>query len=544
MKTLLRNSAILVLAVGLLACEKQEQASTSDTVMQKTESAAEHAKKHLDPKYVCPMHPQIIRDKPGNCPICGMNLVAVQPERAAQSRVPAAERRILYYRHPHNPQIISNKPKTDEMGMDYVPIYDDGGGSAVKVSPSVVQNLGIRTAIAKVDQLWRRIDTVGYVDHDETRLSHIHLRTDGWIEKLNVKAEGERVTKGSVLLEVYSPALVNAQEEYLQALRSSSESLTRASAERLMALGVTRHQINRLRQSKKVEQRIRIVAPQDGVVSMLKVREGMYVKPATDLMSLADLSSVWILAEVFESQADWVKTGQSAEVQLPYRPGKTWEGRVEYVYPSLDPKTRTLKVRLRFDNVGEVLKPNMYANVTIFGGAKKQVLVIPREAVIRTGHESRVILDQGDGTFKQRKVVLGIESGNQVEIQAGLREGERVVTSGQFLIDSEASLKASLARMGAAANNNGDDTHEMEARPITGTGIIKKIIPTENRLNLAHDPIDALGWPSMIMDFDIKAGVKLEGLKVGDKVTFGLEQGKDGYIIGTIRKTDQQEDRP
>jgi Cu(I)/Ag(I) efflux system membrane fusion protein len=528
-----------LLLLSLIACSEDDKKTDTmkNNAGMKKESAAEHAVKHLDPKYVCPMHAQIVRDKPGKCPICGMVLV----KKEAQAETSSGERKILYYRHPHNPQITSDKPMKGEMGMDYVAIYDDGGAAAVKISPEVVQNMGVRTSVVKREKLPRRIDTVGYVDHDETRLSHIHMRTDGWIEKLYVKAVGERVKKGAVLFELYSPTLVNAQEEYLQALRAGSKSLVRASRERLMALGISSSQVKRLQSKRIVQQRIKVYAPQDGVVSMLKVREGMFIKPATDVMSLADLSSVWILAEVFEQQADWVKVTQPAEVQLSYLPGKVWKGKVEYVYPSLDPKTRTLKVRLRFDNFDEVLKPNMYANVTIFGGAKKDILIIPRESLIRTGKNTRVILNSGDGRFQPRDVVIGMESGEWLEVQSGLQEGDKVVTSGQFLIDSEASLKASLARMGSVNGSNKESMvmDKKSAGVITGTGILKRLSPETNKLNMSHDPIPALKWPAMTMDFDVQPGLSMEGLKPEDKITFELKKGKDGYVINKIQKTEQ-----
>ncbi len=412
------------------------------------ETAVEHAEKHLDPTYVCPMHPSVISDKPGNCPICGMQLVLKQQGDAV---VTGVERKILYYRHPHNPAITSDKPLKDEMGMDYVPVYDDGGGSAVKISPSVENNLGVRTAMAERGKLWRRVDTVAYVDFDENKIAHIHLRTKGWIEKLLIKSEGERVSKGQLLFEVYAPELVNAQEEYLQALRSGSKSLFSASRDRMYALGISKKQVERLDVTRKVEQFVQVYAPQDGIVNKLGVRQGMFVMPEVEVMSLADLSSVWLLAEVFEKQVEWLEAGQPAEVTLSYIPGRTWEGKVEYVYPSLNRSSRTLKVRLLFDNPDESLKPNMFANVTIFTGPKTDVVTIPREALIRTGSAERVILSLGEGRFQARKVVAGIESGDYVEIQQGLQEGERVVTSGQFLIDSEASLKASLQRMSSGS---------------------------------------------------------------------------------------------
>ena len=385
-------------------------------------------------------------------------LVQVQPSRTAcQSahgtrsgvceKVASGEKKILYWVAPMDPNYRRDGPGKSPMGMDLIPVYDEGGGAAVKISPAVVNNLGVRTAEAEKGRLWRRIDTVGYVDYDDNRRSHVHLRTEGWIERLYVSSEGERVKPGARLFDLYSPTLVNAQEEYLQALASNSKPLIQASRARLEALGIPAGQIERLTKERRVAQTIPTYAHQGGVVAALNVREGMYVKPDTEVMSLADLSSVWLLAEVFESQADWVKLGQPADVRLSYLPGRTWKGKVEYIYPSLDTKTRTLKVRLRFDNPDESLKPNMYAELTIYGGPKDDVVMVPREALIRTGRESRVVLAEGEGRFRPRSVVAGMESGDWVEILSGLEPGERVVTSGQFLIDSEAGLKASLARM-------------------------------------------------------------------------------------------------
>jgi len=441
------NSFILIITVLFIsACDTKEnpdQQAVSAT--DKKETAVEHAKKHLDPKYVCPMHPQIIRDEPGSCPICGMDLVK---KEADEQDTGSKEKKILYWVAPMDPSYRRDKPGKSPMGMDLVPVYDDGAGVSVKISPAVENNMGVRTAKVVRDKLWRRIDTVGYVDLDESRISHIHIRTQGWIEKLQVKSEGERVNKGDLLFELYSPELVRSQDEHLQLIRRGiQKSLIRSSRERLVALGMSRSQISEIERKRRVSQYIKIYAPQNGIISSLKVRQGMFVMPSNEIMTLADLSSVWMLAEVFESQADWVKEGQFADVELSYLPGREWEGKVEYIYPSLNPKTRTLKVRLRFDNPDEVLKPNMFADVTIYGGARKNITIIPREALIRTGKEERVILSMGDGRYQPRNVKAGIESGDWIEILEGVKEGETVVTSGQFLIDSEASLKASLARM-------------------------------------------------------------------------------------------------
>ncbi len=364
------------------------------------------------------------------------------------------EKKILYWVAPMDPNYRRDKPGKSPMGMDLVPVYADEagedsieGGPVVKIAPAVVNNLGVRTAPVERGPLWRRIGAVGYIAFDENRISHIHLRTDGWIERLRVKAEGERVKKGQLLFELYSPELVNAQEEFIQALASGNQGLIRASRNRLRALGVAESQIKKLGATREVVQWIRTYAPQSGIVSALNVREGMHVEPATVVMSLVDLSSIWLLAEVFERQADWVEVGQSAEASLAYLPGKVWEGQVDFVYPELDPVTRTLKVRLRFDNPEEALKPNMYAQVAVYAGPKRAVLSLPREALIRSSRGDRVVMALGEGRFQVRDVVAGIESGDWVEIVSGLAEGEEVVVSSQFLIDSESSVKASFTRM-------------------------------------------------------------------------------------------------
>lgn len=536
---ILTRSIILLAVLLLAACGEADKGGEAMQPMPK-ESAVEHAVKHLDPKYVCPMHPNIVQDQPGNCPICGMDLVPLEQDTASAP----TERKILYYKHPHDPSITSAVPQKDSMGMDYVPVYDDGGGSSVKISPATVQNLGVRTAKAERGRLWKRIDTVGYVNFDENMISHVHLRTEGWIDKLMVKSEGERVRKGQLLFELYSPTLVNAQDEYIQALASHSTRLVSASKERLLSLGIDASQISHLEKTRKSDQRVKIYAQQDGIVSHLAGREGMFVKPQMEVMTLADLSSIWIQVEVFERQAEWVKVGKPAEMTVSYIPGRVWEGRVEYVYPSLDPKTRTLRARLRFDNPDEALKPNMFATITIFGGAADDVVSIPREALIRTGNAQRIILSLGDGRFAPREVVSGIESGDRIEIRQGLQGGEDVVVSSQFLLDSEASVKASLMRMSEPAMADGamPDAEDMR-KPVTGSGVLRELMPGEGRLNMSHEPIPAIGWPSMTMDFRVAEGVSTQGLAPGMAVEFDLEEDKDGFVITGIRPVPQPASR-
>jgi len=368
------------------------------------------------------------------------------------------EKDVLYWVAPMDPNFKREQPGKSPMGMDLVPVYKNSGeGAEVRISAAVSQNFSVRLAAVERGRLWRGINTVGYVDYNEARVSHIHLRTSGWIEHLATHSVGERFKKGDTLLTLYSPELVNAQQEYVQALRSGSRPLISSSSVRLAALGLTEGQIKQLKKSRKVLQSVPIFADQDGVVSTLSVRHGMYVTPRNKVMSLADLSSVWLLVDVFEKQANWVKLGDTAEVRLSYQPGKTWTGRVNYIYPSLDKTTRSLKVRLVFDNPDEMLKPNMFAKVKILSGAKNNILIIPTEALIRTGAQERVIIAKGKGRFEQRMVSSGLESGAYIEISDGLEEDEQVVVSGQFLLDSEASLRASMLRMSTPSPLNGGE---------------------------------------------------------------------------------------
>lgn len=374
----------------------------------------------------------------------------------------AAEREILYWVAPMDPNFRRDQPGTSPMGMDLVPVYADevdATPGTVKIDPTVVNNLGVRTALAEQGPLSRRIETVGYVNFDEETLQHVHTRVDGWIEKLAVTATGDPVEKGELLFELYSPTLVNAQQEYLTAVRSNNQVLLEASRDRLTALGVTDSEIARLRENREASQRVRVYAASDGVIAHLGVREGIFITPATEVMSVARLDQVWVHAEVFERQSAWVRPGQTAVVELDYLPGKTWRGTVDYVYPELDPATRTLRVRIRFDNEGEMLRPNMFARVTLLGDATEPVVHVPREALIRGGSIDRVVVALGEGRFRSRAVSVGIESGDRVAILDGLSAGDRVVTSGQFLIDSESNIGAALGRMEPAAEQPMDHSH-------------------------------------------------------------------------------------
>lgn len=445
------------------------------------------------------------------------------------------EREILYWVSPMDPNDKRDRPAKDWMGMDFVPVYADKlnreDKGVVRISPEVVNNLGVRIAKVKKGKFSRRIDTVGYVDFDESKISHVHMRTEGWIHNLVVNVEGERVNKGQLLFTLYSPTLVNAQEEYLQAVAAGGQGLVRASAERLLSLGLTESQIENLRTTRKAVQYVATYAPQTGIVSALNVRHGMYVKPETEVMSLASMDSIWIQAEVFERQSTWVEVGQAAEARLPSMPGRSWKGQVDYVYPELDPITRTLRVRLRFDNPEEFLKPNMYADVSILGSETKPVIYVPRDALILDGKEPRVILALGEGRFKPKTVTPGIESGDQVEIINGLSENDVVVVSAQFLIDSEASLDASFQRM-EPMPDEGENREQVHPH---GEGVINTINTRTRSVNVSHGPVTLLGWPAMTMDFAVSEDIDLDAVRPGSHIKFDLTRDRDGkYIITGI----------
>ncbi len=399
---------LAALVLLLTACDPREQA-TESLAEAADDSPLEHAAKHVDPKYVCPMHPQIVRDEPGSCPLCGMDLVAkvIDPDQG---------------KHPE-----------------------------VRVDSAIAQSMGIRSTTVERGTLWKYIRTVGRVSYDETRLAHVHPRAAGWMEKLALRAEGDPVKRGQLLGEIYSPDVLAAQVDFLIALDQGSERrATRLenARNRLRLLGVPEVTISRIQQRGKTQNRIPMLAPSDGVVTQLGARDGMYVTPETEVFTLADLSRIWVLVDIFEHQIDWLSVGRPAEISVPAYPGRTWEGTVEYIYPELDVAARTLRVRLAFDNPEGLLKHNMFADAVIYGGPKRGIPVIPREALIETGERTSVVKMTGEGRFQPVDVVVGMRAGGRVEILSGLEPGDRVVTSGQFLIDSESSLQASFSRLG------------------------------------------------------------------------------------------------
>lgn len=441
MKSLLFILLLALVPMGLVSCSKPvAQSSAAKTL------------------YTCGMHPQILQDHPGDCPICGMHLEPVRNQpvalQVAAPAAPSGERKIKYYKSTMMPGEISPKPGKDSMGMEMEPVYEEsaapaGDASAIVIDPVTVQNMGIRTAPVTRGPLKKVIRTVGMVDYDETALTDITLKYKGWIERLFVDATGKEVKAGDPLFEIYSPDLVSAQNEYLIALNAPSSPGLKASALRkLQNFDISAEQIAELEKTRQIKKTLRVTAPRGGIVVEKMAVQGQTAEAGMKLYRLADLSRVWVLAQVYEQDLPFVKTGEPARVSLTYLPAQTFEGRVTYVYPTLDEKTRTARVRMEFPNASLALKPGMFAKVELSAELSPSALLVPDSAILRSGEKNTVFVALEGGRFDPRAVTLGPRGeGGVYQVLSGVKEGENVVTSGQFMLDSESQLKEAIQKM-------------------------------------------------------------------------------------------------
>ncbi len=455
--------------------------------------------------YQCPMHPTIVQDHPGDCPICGMKLVKVDqahtPGQPAKS--PGGERRILFYRSPMNPAQTSPTPRQDEMGMDYIPVYEgeDNAGPApglpglatVEIDAERQQLIGLRTTEVTrgpVGGAWR---TVGRVAVDETRVRHVNVKVSGFVEKVFVNYTGQTVRRGRPLFSMYSPELLAAQEEYLLALRSDAvfsggpaptggardNPLLSAARRRLELWDVPPAQIDRLARTREPTRTLTFSSPATGVVTKKDVVEGMRLEAGAMPYEIVDLSSLWVLADVYETELRFIREGMPATLTVDAYPNREFQGTVAFIEPILNPQTRTVKVRVTLPNPTGELRPEMFGEV-VLQGAPHDALRIPTDAIIDSGTEKIVFVALGEGRFQPRQVTVGESDGDQIEIQTGLSDGERVVTRANFLVDSESRLRASLADMTAARStaapesarvlpDNGADRPAPEPEPPAGS---------------------------------------------------------------------------
>jgi multidrug efflux pump subunit AcrA (membrane-fusion protein) len=455
MKTKLPWILTVIFAIALVAV----LVVRPNTKASATSVAAAGQKKVL--YWVDPMNPANRSDKPGKAPD-GMDLAPVyaESETPAAAAPPSSQKKILYWVDPMHPAYKSNKPGiAPDCGMTLVPVYSDGAGPAtstvtgyanVKLTSDRQQLIGVQTGMTEMRSLGRSVRTVGRVAVDETRLYKITTKFDGYIEKLYVNVTGQQIRKGQPLFSVYSPDLLATQQEYLLALRAAkqSPSLLAAARQRLLLWDVTPAEVRELERTGTARKSITIDSPTNGYVLNKIAVEGARVTPGEPLFEIANLDRVWIQADVYESELPFIRLGAPATTTLSYVPGRTWTGRVTFIAPTVDPMTRTVKVRSEFDNADGALKPDMFGDVVI-EQPTRQVVVVPDSAVLQTGTRSVVFIVRGDGTFEPREVSLGTKTEQFYEVRSGLAAGEKVVTQANFLIDSESRLKAALSAMNA-----------------------------------------------------------------------------------------------
>jgi len=419
------------------------------------QSSAAGAK--VEQLYTCGMHPQVIEHKPGNCPICGMKLTPVRKEAAAKA--PPGERKVKHYKSTMNPGEVSPGPAKDSMGMDMVPVYEDEAAaaesSAITIDPVTMQNMNLLTGLVTRGPLRRVVRTVGAVDFDETALTEVTTKFKGWVEKLYVDSTGQQVHRGDPLFDIYSPELYSAQVEYLLALNqptnlsgTGAQALQSSALAKLKFLDVPDEQIAQISKDGQARKTLRINAPRDGIVAEKMVVAGQMVEAGMKLYRLADLGTVWVQSQIYEQDLSLVRLGQEATVSLSYLPDRKFRGRVTYVYPTVDEKTRTAKVRMEFHNPGYFLKPGMFTTVELDAEVSPAALLVPDSAVLRSGENNTVFVALEGGKFEPRTVALGLRAeGNLYQVLSGLSEGERVVTSGQFMLDSESQLREAIQKM-------------------------------------------------------------------------------------------------
>jgi len=483
----------------------------------------------------------------------GMRSAAI-PDAGPQTAAGAGkgERKVLYYRNPMGLPDTSPVPKKDSMGMDYIAVYEGEvapeaatPAGTVRIAPEKQQLLGVRTEPAAERELRRTVRALGTIQPNERLLYRVTPRFEGWIERLHVNTTGQPVARGQPLMEVYSPELVSAQEEYLIALRAAEQTrasgseaqavmqrLTESALRRMRNLGVSDEELNTLRREGKGRSSLTFRSPTAGVVTQKPSVQGMRFMPGDVLYEIADLSSVWMLAEVSEQDLELVRAGQDAAVRIVAYPDKQFTGKVLFVYPTLEQATRTARVRIELANRERLLKPAMFGNVELASDHAGKALAIPDSAVLDSGTRQMVLVRRGEGLFEPRTVRLGMRADGYVEVTDGLQPGEEVVVRANFLIDAESNLKAALGSFGHA---HGDAQKPTAAQTYRGQGKVATVDAKAGTVEIEHGPIASLNWPAMTMEFRARDKSKLGGLKPGQSVEFEISQPKAGeFLIESI----------
>lgn len=448
----------------------------------------------------------------------------------APAAAPAAERKPLYWHDPMYPQHKFDQPgKSPFMDMQLVPVYADTGadaGPGVAVSATAAQNLGVRTAQAELGTLEPKMEAAGAVAWNERNVVLVQLRAAGFVEKLHARAPLDPVAKGAPLVELLIPEWAGAQEEFLLLRRAGERELAAAARQRLVLLGMDEAEIARVEQAGTVQNRFTLRAPMAGVIAELGVREGMTVPAGATLFRLVDLATVWVNADIPEAQAASLRPGAAVEARVPSYPDEVFKGRVGAILPELNATTRTVRARIELANPGARLKPGMFATLFLSAGQAQESVLVPSEAVIRTGERDVVVVADGK-RFVPVEVRVGRELGGRSEILKGLKAGERVVASGQFLIDSEASLKGTLARLEGAPSLH------------RGSGRVLRVDVAKGQVELSHGPMPSIQWPAMEMGFQVADPAALAGIRTGDTVEFDMRAEPDAegnYVIERLEK--------
>jgi len=474
------------------------------------------------------------------------------PAASAASTIASGskERKILYYRNPMGLPDTSPVPKKDPMGMDYIPVYEGGddaepaSGNQLSISTEKVQKLGVRTEKASMKAISKAVRAAGRIEPDERRTFLISPKFEGYVERLHVGATGQVVAKGQPLFEVYSPELVSAQREYaiaaqgLQSLKGADseaqagmKQLADSALMRLKNWDISDEQIRSLAKSGDAKRTMTFRSPVSGIVTEKKALQGMRFMPGEMLYQVTDLSSVWVLADVFEQDIGMVKSGASAKVKINAYPDKDFEGKVTYVYPTLTAETRTVQVRIELPNPGQLLKPGMFANVELAGLTRNNAVTVPVSAVIDSGKRQIVLVQVKEGRFEPREVKLGMRSDNDIEVLEGVKEGEDVVIAANFLIDAESNLKAAVGGFGAAESKpkaSGGAGHK-------AVGTIDEIDAKTGTVSVTHGPVASLNWPAMTMEFAAANEALLKGLKPGAEISFEFVERQPGeWVITSV----------
>lgn len=475
------------------------------------------------------------------------------PAVAATAQAPSGageakkERKLLYYRNPMGLPDTSPVPKKDSMGMDYIPVYEGEdeapAAGGLKISTDRIQKLGVRTQLAELRALDRVVRAAGRVEVDERRLASISPKFEGYVERLLVNSTGEPVARGQALFEAYSPEIVSAQREYVIATRgvkalkdAGTESragmaqLAESSLLRLRNWDISEDQIAALEKSGEARRTVTFRSPVSGIVMERKAIAGMRFMPGEMLYQVADLSSVWVLADVNEQDIGLVRNGAKAGVRINAYPDRAFEGVVTYVYPTLKPETRTVQVRLELANPGHALKPGMFAQVELAAGNRGKVLAVPSSAVIDSGVRRVVIVQAAEGRFEPREVETGERSADWVEVRSGVKEGEPVVVAANFLIDAESNLRAALGGLGGAKPA---DAPKAVSHQATGT---LDALGANGAVTVTHGPVPSLKWPGMTMEFTLANPAVASGVKAGSPISFDFVERKPGeWVITSLR---------